>query len=120
MKLVDRILVIDDDVELCGLVGEYLAPEGFQVESAADGNRGLEQALIEAMRSVWLTDTPRGPFHFDRFGNVVSDLFIRRCEKKDGNSSTRRSRPIRPSASSGPTTRNGFFRNRSIPAITHR
>ena len=45
MKPVDRILVIDDDVELCSLVGEYLAPEGFQVESAADGNRGLEQAL---------------------------------------------------------------------------
>ena len=41
----DRILVIDDDVELCGLVGEYLAPEGFHVESAADGNHGLEQAL---------------------------------------------------------------------------
>jgi DNA-binding response OmpR family regulator len=45
MKPVDRILVIDDDVELCSLVSEYLAPEGFQVESAADGNRGLEQAL---------------------------------------------------------------------------
>src|SRR6202045_2980927 len=45
MEPVDRILVIDDDVELCSLVGEYLAPEGFQVESAADGNRGLERAL---------------------------------------------------------------------------
>ncbi len=45
MKPVDRILVIDDDVELCSLVSEYLAPEGFQVESAPDGNRGLEQAL---------------------------------------------------------------------------
>ena len=45
MKPVDRILVIDDDVELCSLVGEYLAPEGFQVESAPDGIRGLEQAL---------------------------------------------------------------------------
>ena len=45
MELVDRILVIDDDVELCSLVSEYLEPEGFQVESAPDGNRGLEQAL---------------------------------------------------------------------------
>jgi two-component system, OmpR family, response regulator CpxR len=45
MKRVDRILVIDDDVELCSLVGEYLAPEGFQVESAPDGTRGLELAL---------------------------------------------------------------------------
>ena len=42
---VDRILVIDDDVELCGLVSEYLEPEGFQIEAVYDGNRGLERAL---------------------------------------------------------------------------
>ena len=41
----DRILVIDDDVELCGLVSEYLEPEGFQVESVHDGEKGLERAL---------------------------------------------------------------------------
>jgi two-component system response regulator CpxR len=40
----DRILVIDDDVELCGLVGEYLQAEGFQVDCVHDGERGLEQA----------------------------------------------------------------------------
>jgi DNA-binding response OmpR family regulator len=45
MKKVDRILVIDDDVELCSLVGEYLEPEGFQLESVYDGNRGLDRAL---------------------------------------------------------------------------
>jgi DNA-binding response OmpR family regulator len=45
MKKVDRILVIDDDVELCSLVGEYLEPEGFQIEAAHDGNRGLDRAL---------------------------------------------------------------------------
>jgi len=41
----DRILVIDDDVELCGLVTEYLEPEGFQVEAVHDGEQGLERAL---------------------------------------------------------------------------
>jgi two-component system response regulator CpxR len=41
----DRILIIDDDVELCSLVGEYLAAEGFRVESAHDGERGLQSAL---------------------------------------------------------------------------
>ena len=41
----DRILVIDDDVELCHLVGEYLEPEGFQVECLHDGSRGLDRAL---------------------------------------------------------------------------
>lgn len=45
MSKVDRILVIDDDVELCGLVSEYLEPEGFQIEAVYDGNRGLERAL---------------------------------------------------------------------------
>src|SRR2546426_11682514 len=45
MDSVDRILVIDDDVELCTLVGEYLAPEGFLVECAHDGKRGLEAAV---------------------------------------------------------------------------
>jgi two-component system, OmpR family, response regulator CpxR len=45
MRLVDRILVIDDDVELCGLVSEFLAPEDFEVESVHDGERGLQRAL---------------------------------------------------------------------------
>jgi DNA-binding response OmpR family regulator len=45
MNAVDSILVIDDDVELCSLVSEYLRPEGFQVESAHDGNSGLARAL---------------------------------------------------------------------------
>ncbi|HEY6337861.1 MAG TPA: response regulator transcription factor [Candidatus Sulfotelmatobacter sp.] len=40
----DRILVIDDDVELCGLVQEYLLAEGFSVESVHDGERGLQRA----------------------------------------------------------------------------
>jgi DNA-binding response OmpR family regulator len=44
-KPVERILVIDDDVELCSLVGEYLAPEGFDVEWVHEGNRGLQRAL---------------------------------------------------------------------------
>ncbi len=45
MNAVDRILVVDDDVELCSLVGEYLEPEGFKVEFVYDGERGLERAL---------------------------------------------------------------------------
>lgn len=40
-----KILVIDDDVELCVLVAEYLQPEGFQVEAAHRGNEGIERAL---------------------------------------------------------------------------
>jgi two-component system response regulator CpxR len=41
----DRVLVVDDDVELCELVKEFLEPEGLQVEAVHNGNRGLERAL---------------------------------------------------------------------------
>src|SRR6202045_5482973 len=40
----ERILIIDDDVELCTLVGEYLQAEGFIVEAAHDGETGLQRA----------------------------------------------------------------------------
>ncbi len=35
-----RVLVIDDDIELCELLGEYLTPEGFELETVNDGRRG--------------------------------------------------------------------------------
>ncbi|MGH9943437.1 MAG: response regulator [Pyrinomonadaceae bacterium] len=41
----EKILVVDDDVELCELVVEYLAPEGFNVETVDDGLEGVERAL---------------------------------------------------------------------------
>ena len=40
----ERILVIDDDVELCHLVGEYLQAEGFSIECVHDGESGLRKA----------------------------------------------------------------------------
>ncbi len=40
-----QILVIDDDVELCELVAEYLEPDGYKVEAVHDGEVGLERAL---------------------------------------------------------------------------
>ncbi len=41
----DHILVIDDDIELCDLLSDYLGSEGFTVEVANDGKSGSEQAL---------------------------------------------------------------------------
>ena len=38
-----RLLVIDDDPKLGGLLREYLGARGYQVELAADGPRGLER-----------------------------------------------------------------------------
>ena len=40
-----RILVIDDDRELCELLREYLQPEGFAAETVNDSDTGLERAL---------------------------------------------------------------------------
>src|SRR5580700_12025671 len=40
-----RILVVDDDAELCELVAEYLVPEGFRIDSVYDGVQGLERGL---------------------------------------------------------------------------
>ncbi|HEX9960488.1 MAG TPA: response regulator [Pyrinomonadaceae bacterium] len=39
-----RILLIDDDEELCELVSEYLTVEGFTVEAVHDGETGLRKA----------------------------------------------------------------------------
>lgn len=39
------ILLVDDDTELCALMDEYLADEGFNLETCHDGNLGLERAL---------------------------------------------------------------------------
>ncbi len=39
------MLVIDDDVELCSLLGEFLQREGFSVEFQNEGRGGLECAI---------------------------------------------------------------------------
>jgi DNA-binding response OmpR family regulator len=41
----DRVLIVDDDVELCRLLAERLGTEGFTIEAVHDGPRGLERAL---------------------------------------------------------------------------
>jgi two-component system response regulator CpxR len=40
-----RILVVDDDVELCNLLGELLRREGFTLAFEHEGRKGLEHAL---------------------------------------------------------------------------
>jgi DNA-binding response OmpR family regulator len=43
----DRVLIVDDDIELCRLLGERLSSEGFTLEAVHDGPRGLERVLSE-------------------------------------------------------------------------
>jgi two-component system OmpR family response regulator len=39
-----RILLVDDHVELCEMLAEYLGPEGFEVDLVHDGEDGARQA----------------------------------------------------------------------------
>jgi two-component system response regulator CpxR len=43
----DRVLIVDDDVELCRLLGERLGSEGFALEAVHDGRRGLDRVLSQ-------------------------------------------------------------------------
>ena len=40
-----KLLMIDDDTELCELLNEYLSAQGFEIESIHDGKDGLKKAL---------------------------------------------------------------------------
>lgn len=49
-----KILMIDDDIKLCRLVGEYLEPRGFAVTTAHRGDAGLERLAAEPFDAVIL------------------------------------------------------------------
>jgi branched-chain amino acid transport system substrate-binding protein len=48
------------------------------------GKTDDKEALMAALKSVSLADTPRGPIKFDHLGNVIGDFYIRRVEKQNG------------------------------------
>ena len=53
-RRMDQVLIVDDDIELCGLVQEYLAAEGFALKAVHDGEAGLQQALTNEYALVVL------------------------------------------------------------------
>ena len=50
----DRVLVIDDDTELCQLVTRFLSREGFEIAWAPNAAAGVEQALSGSFALVML------------------------------------------------------------------
>jgi len=65
--------------------GMYIAGQCVEVAIEKLGGKADDhKALAEALHRVTLSDTPRGPVKFDHFGNVIGDVFIRKCERKDG------------------------------------
>jgi len=79
--------MVRDYGNIPGIYAAGLYINGMVAEAALEKTGGKtddREALIKALRSVSLTDTPRGPFRFDHLGNVVGTFYIRRCERKDG------------------------------------
>jgi branched-chain amino acid transport system substrate-binding protein len=77
--------MVRDYGNIPGLYAAGLYINGMVAEAALEKTGGKtddKDALIKALRAVSLTDTPRGPFRFDRLGNVVGNFYIRRCERK--------------------------------------
>lgn len=60
-----QILIIDDDVELCELVTEYLEPEGYKAEAVHDGETGVRRALSGEHVLVVLDYMLPGPNGFE-------------------------------------------------------
>jgi two-component system response regulator CpxR len=60
-----RVLIIDDDSELCELVGEYLKQEGWTVDGVYDGTAGIAAAGNEDYQLIILDVMLPGANGFD-------------------------------------------------------
>ncbi len=49
-----KLLLIDDDTELCEMLAEYLESEGFMVNTVHDGKLGLTQAITKHYDAIIL------------------------------------------------------------------
>ncbi len=60
--------------------------EAAVLEATLDAIKGRiedKQAFMKTVRGIKV-DTCRGPVQFDRYGNVVGNIYIRKVERKDG------------------------------------
>jgi branched-chain amino acid transport system substrate-binding protein len=65
--------------------GMYVAGQCVEAAMQKLGEKADDRkAFAEALHQIAVADTPRGAIKFDQYGNVVGDVFIRRCEKKGG------------------------------------
>ena len=60
-----RVLIIDDDRDLSGLIKDYLEPLGYEVAAAYDGPAGAERARAEHFDAVILDVTLPGMDGFE-------------------------------------------------------
>jgi branched-chain amino acid transport system substrate-binding protein len=60
----------------------YIDCEVVDAALKAGGDPRDKEKFMAALKAVSLSDSPRGPFKFDHFGNVVGNLYIRRIQKE--------------------------------------
>ena len=66
----NRILVIDDDEELCELLSDYLTPEGFDIKAVQNPEEGLSHALSQDHDLVVLDVMLPGMSGFDTLRHI--------------------------------------------------
>ena len=69
----ERILVIDDDTELCALITRFLEGEGFAIDHAANGALGVEKVLSESYALIMLDVMMPGMNGFDVLRRIRSE-----------------------------------------------
>lgn len=68
----NRILVVDDDMDLCVLLAKYLQREGFEVDVVHKGDTGVERALSGDYTLVVLDVMLPGLNGFDALSSIRS------------------------------------------------
>jgi len=74
---VDEVLLIDDDVELCSMLTEFLGKNGFHVTSVHRGDTGLEAVQHRAWRLILLDVMLPGIDGFEVLRRVRVDSAIK-------------------------------------------
>ena len=80
-----------------GMQRDYKVDPGFYAAATYTNGAVLEaalkqidskiedkNALMKALRDIKVPETCRGPVQFDKYGNVVGNIYIRKVEKKGG------------------------------------
>ena len=69
-------------------IGSYYATHSYEFGmwlvraiEMVKGDVESKEDFLKAIKNVKLTDTPRGPFHMDEYGNPVQNVYIRKVEK---------------------------------------
>ncbi len=65
--------------------GMYIGGQCVEAALATAGDKSTDGTVFaDALRKVSLKESPRGPFSIDKYGNAVGSVFVRRCDRKDG------------------------------------